>query len=251
MSDGCSLAVVACSINGQDMGWYGLQKSETKHAMSLFLAAVFAGMALSSASYAEVVETTSGLKPESRIVAFIEETENIQALAEIGRIWDSRLDLLQDCKSEKKVKLDSFSIIKRVTLPAGQNFPTEGMWSYRFNYERCGEKKTYNAIMEVRPEGKLRITPHVPGNSKASLLLMKDASQATYIGAINKMREKHDLSKCDEGIQLVDALVVPPTDMPLGSWREQWMFMGCGRRTVSISIDFIPSKVGTSYVVGK
>jgi hypothetical protein len=101
--------------------------------------------------HTEVAKTNSDLKRGSRIVAFIEGSDNIQALGEIGRIWDQRLGLQVNCNSARKVKLESFAIIKQITLPELQNVPTEGMWSYRFNYERCGEGKTYNAILEIKP----------------------------------------------------------------------------------------------------
>lgn len=214
--------------------------------------AVLSGILYASVAHAEVVKTTADLKPGSRIVAFIERKDNIQSLGEIGRIWDRRLGIHQECKSEKKVYLDSFSIIKQVTLPEGQNFPTEGMWSYRFNYERCGEKKTYNAILEIKPDGKLRLTPHVPGNSKASITLMIDASKSAYPIAIVKLKKEHNLSQCTEGIQLINALITQsPSDLPQGGWREDWMFLGCGQHTISLPVDFFPDKAGTTFVVGR
>jgi len=139
-----------------------------------------------------------------------------------------------------------------VTLPEGQEIPTEGVWSYRFNYVRCGEAKTYNAIMEVKPDGKLRMTPHVPGNSKASITLMIDASKVAYPFAIDEMKKEYNLSQCTDGVNLVDAIITPvPPDMPLGGWRENWTFLGCGHHTISLPVDFIHDKNGTNFVVGK
>jgi len=66
------------------------------------ITAVLSGMLYTSLGHAEVVKTTADLKPGSRIVAFIERKDNIQSLGEIGRIWDRRLGLQQDCKSDKK-----------------------------------------------------------------------------------------------------------------------------------------------------
>jgi hypothetical protein len=96
------------------------------------------------------------------------------------------------------------------------------------------------------------MSPHVPGNSKASLTLMIDAARSAYALAQAKLMKEHNLSQCPERVQLVDALITQaPPDMPQDGWREDWTFFGCGRRTTTLSIDFVPDETGTKFIVGR
>jgi len=117
---------------------------------------------------AEVLNTVKDLKPGTKIFAYVFSHEQMEELYKVGVFWDKKLGLQQNCKSQFHIKPVEFVILAPINLPENELHPVEGAWKHRFEFERCGDTKIYNAIFVSKKGTKAELRPYFPGTSKAS-----------------------------------------------------------------------------------
>jgi hypothetical protein len=186
----------------------------------------------------------------ARLTAYLYGKEQIGELYAIGRQWDKKLGLQQDCKGAYNIQPAGLFLIRPIDFPEGKPHPVAGVWQHRYVFERCGKRMTYNAVFVARPGDKPEARPHVPGNTNASALLLADTLKGAYPAALLRLIKRN--KDCKEADLIDTRLVHPPreaksTDQPAGHWEEAWTFRGCGH-DVELSITFTPDgKGGTFY----
>jgi len=201
---------------------------------------------------AEVLTTVKDLKPGTKIFAYMFSHEQMEELYKVGVFWDKKLGLQQNCKSQFHVKPIGFVILAPINLPENEAHPVEGAWKHRFEFERCGDTKIYNAIFVSKKGTKPELRPYFPGTSKASPQLIHDAMTLAVSSASFKLKEKgvkecKDMVVADMRVTQMPHEVVERGTVYPGVWQESWTFVGCGQ-PVDVLINFTPDgKGGTNY----
>ncbi len=188
----------------------------------------------------------------SRLTSYLYGKEQIGALYEVGREWDKKLGLQQDCKGPYNIQPLSLFLLKGIEFPDSQPHPVAGSWQHRYVFERCGKRMTYNAVFVARSGDKPEARPHTPGTTNASMPQIAEALKAAAPAAQAKLARR---SKDCKVAELVDTrLTHPPrepkeADKPAGHWEELWTFRGCGH-DVEQAVVFTPDgKGGMQYAV--
>lgn len=199
---------------------------------------------------AQAPAAPSEARQPARLTAYLYGKEQIGALYEVGRQWDKKLGLQQDCKGPYNIQPAGLFLIRPIDFPEGKPHPVAGVWQHRYVFERCGKRMTYNAVFVARPGDKPEARAHVPGNTNASALLLADTLKGAYPAALLRLAKRNKDCKAAD---LIDTrLVHPPreaksADPPTGHWEEAWTFRGCGH-DVELPIAFTPDgKGGTFY----
>lgn len=186
----------------------------------------------------------------ARLTAYLYGKEQIGELYAIGRQWDKKLGLQQDCKGAYNIQPAGLFLIRPIDFPEGKPHPVAGVWQHRYVFERCGKRMTYNAVFVARPGDKPEARPHVPGNTNASAPLLADTLKGAYPAALLRLAKRN--KDCKEADLIDTRLVHPPreaksADPPAGHWEEAWTFRGCGQ-DIELPIAFTPDgKGGTFY----
>ena len=198
-------------------------------------------------AYAETVNTIADLPNNKRTVSYIYSHTMQEWLYRLGVQQDKKFGLQKECKSEYRVEPYSISILQPIDFPDDKPHPLKGVWNFRYQLQRCGESKFYNAIFVAAGNGDTPPTPraYYPGASSASPILVKD----TMLGALPSAMMKAELKDCKE-IDVFDMRVTkPPHDvadgekMFKGVWNESWTFRLCGQM-VDVGVSFIPDTTG-------
>lgn len=189
----------------------------------------------------------------SRLTAYLYGKEQIGALYEIGRQWDKKLGLQQDCKSQYNIQPLNLFLLKGIEFPEGKDHPVAGSWQHRFVFERCSKRMTYNAVFVARPGDKPEVRPHVPGNTNASMQQVSEALKAAAPAALARLAKR--ARNCKEAELIDTRLTHPPrepkeADKPAGHWEEAWTFRGCGH-DIELSVVFTPDGKGGMQVAVK
>ena len=188
----------------------------------------------------------------SRLTAYFHGKDQIGALYEVGRQWDKKLGLQQDCKGPYNIQPLSIFLLKPIDFPEGKPHPVAGSWQHRYVFERCGKRMTYNTVFVARNGEKPEARPHYPGTTNASMQQITDALKIATPAALARLAKR---AKDCKAAELIDTrLTHPPrepkaADKPAGHWEEAWTFRGCGH-DVELTIVFTPDgKGGTRYAV--
>lgn len=204
---------------------------------------------------AEVVNTNADLPNNKRTLAYVYDKPMQESLYRLAVEQDKKFGLQQDCKSQYRVEPYSLSVLQPIEFSDDKKHPSKGIWNFRYQIQRCGESKFYNAIFIASGNGD---TPpeqraYYPGTSNASPLLVKD----TMLAALTNVLIRSGQTDCKD----IDVFDMKVTEKPhdvdergktyRGVWDEMWTFKLCGKMS-DISITFIPDITGggTSYVIG-
>jgi hypothetical protein len=214
---------------------------------SVALAAVLANGGVSAESISDISE----IHPDTRVAKYLYSAGQIDEMYQVGVIWDRRLSLQQDCKSQHVVRPRTLALLQRIDFPDDSEHPVEGAWRHRFEFERCGETKIYNAIFVAKRGQKPAMSPYVPGETRASPILVRDAMMAALVTAIASLPTGTNVKGCKD-MSLSDMTVTQepqnPTDgVGRDPWKERWTFSVCGNSASSV-ITFVPDgRGGTSF----
>lgn len=203
---------------------------------------------LAAPAFSQTGTPATAVEPRqpSRLTAYLYGKEQIAQLYEVGRQWDRKLGLHQDCKAAYNIQPAGLFILKPIEFPEGRPHPVAGIWQHRYVFERCGRRMTYNAVFVARPDGKPETRPLVPGNTNASALLLADTLKGAYPAALQRLAKR---SKDCKEADLIDTKLTQPPRSPAGLWEETWTFRGCGH-DVEVPVTFTPDgKGGTHYAV--
>lgn len=198
---------------------------------------------------AESISSVADILPDTRIAKYLYSAEQINGMYQVGVVWDRKLSLQQECKAQHVVRPKTLALLQRIDFPEDSEHPVEGAWRHRFEFERCGETKVYNAILVAKRGQKPTVTPYLPGETHASPILVRDAMMAAFVAATATLPAGADVKGCKD-IGLVDMAVTQEPQTPSGQedvgrgvWKERWTFAVCGVSTSSV-ITFVPDRRG-------
>ena len=205
---------------------------------------------------AETASSIADLKPGTRILSYLTSRERTSDLNDVGLAFDRRLGLQQGCRTPYRIKGVSLTIVQPIELVDGKEHPSKGAWTQRFEFERCGELKVYNAVFIAKDDAKPEARPYIPGTTNASALLVRDALK-TAAGmaqlSLGRSRKDKGLAECKE-LWVSDTRVSEPARDVVekgttyrGVWGEIWEFVGCDAK-VAVHVTFVPDgKGGTNF----
>jgi hypothetical protein len=208
-----------------------------------------------SATQGEQVNRESDFAHSPRTVAYIESPAMSRTLYGMSQSQDQKFGQASSCPPEQsQLKPLSIFLLSPVSFPANSANPTSGGWQVRYQIDRCGSARVYNAVFIAKVDGAAPdAIAYFPGTSLAGMRLTKDA----MVSAVQNAIATSGQSAC-KNINVADmALTQPPhnvtegTQVHNGVWNENWTFLLCGQR-VNVGMTFIPdaSGGGTSFVAG-
>ncbi|MCW3481985.1 hypothetical protein OL229_20885 [Neisseriaceae bacterium JH1-16] len=210
------------------------------------LIAAMCGVVVSSLSLAETVSIGSELKNNKRTADYISSRPMMESLYRIGLMQDKKFGLQTACKEQFMVQPVSTIILSEIDYPDDKPYQEKGTWISRYQFERCGETKVYNALFMANGDGKAP-TAHIyyPGYTNAEPRLIKDAFPLTA----SHMLILAGLKGCND-VNIFDMRITEqPHDVEEGGktfksvWNEVWTFRACGK-TADVAMTFIPDADG-------
>ena len=183
---------------------------------------------------AETAVAGAAVAPGSRIFEYVVSQPQREAMFAEGHQQDMALHLHSDCTEQQQVHPQRLVVLQTIDLPDDRVSPVSGVWHVRYDLVRCYDTKRYNVIFAADPQGgKPRIVASFPGESLASLRLLRDAMGLTAATANAKAGE----ARCAKAQQVVLAdmrvdqmphRVVEGDEVFENVWNETWTFDVCG-----------------------
>ncbi len=199
---------------------------------------------LPAMSNAEVISTTPELASNKKTAAYIYSRPMVEAMYKLGVEQDKKFGLQPDCRSEYRVEPVSISVLAPIDFPEGKPHPVKGVWNFRYQLQRCGESKLYNALFFAAADGAAP-TPraYYPGATNANPLLVKDAMVSAVAGALLQAGLKDCKDVFDMRVTQAMHDVKDGGSVLKGVWNETWTFKTCGQMS-EVAITFIPDATG-------
>lgn len=217
--------------------------------------AIAALCVLSGCARVETVNTTEDLMESKTTMEYMFSHPMLEAMYRLGVEADRRFGLQLECKSQYHLKPFSASVVQPIEFHEGKQHPTKGVWRSRYQLERCGDSKVYNALFIADSNGEIP-TPRAyhPGSTNAGPQLVQDA----MMGAVARAEARSGLKDC-KTFYVFDMRVTEPAHNVVekettfrGVWNELWTFSICGKM-VDVPMTFIPDARGggTTYIAGQ
>jgi hypothetical protein len=192
---------------------------------------------------------------KEKTVKYLGSNDFKKQLYNLGVYWDRKiLNLQTDCQSQYQVKPVSFAFINPLAFGANQGHPISGVWTFRFEFVRCGESIVYNALSIAQKEGPPTIIPMVPGNTLSSPQLMQDLMLG--VGVAMKIKYRSEKTCPNPKILNTELTMNQQTIEKNGRklegvWEEKWTALYCDV-VEEVTFCLIPDgKGGTNWSVGK
>jgi hypothetical protein len=222
--------------------------------LTTFAAAVAASLMFPGFSEAETVNTTADLLNNKTAVAYVFSPSMLETMYRLGVQEDKKFGLQSNCRSQYHVKPISAVVLKPIEFPEGKQHPTKGVWLSRYQLERCGDSKFYNALFLANSDGEAPMPKaYYPGSTNASAVLVNDAMMTAVTGA----SARSGLKDC-KNADVFDMRVTEPAHNVVegdktfkGVWNEIWTFRMCGQM-IDVAMTFIPDANGggTTFTSG-
>ncbi len=196
-----------------------------------------------------VLTSSTKLNADNETAKYFGSQEYLKQLYNLGVYWDRKvLNLQETCTSQYIIYPISFSILKPLKFSSTQPDPTDGIWTYRYKFTRCGESIIYNALNIARNNQTPQLVQLVPGETNCSPTLIKD----TYNGIYANLAQHNAQNKVTcKTAQVLNTEVTISQKNQNSAWEEKWTVKECDR-TVETSFCFTPSeKGGTNWTIGK
>jgi hypothetical protein len=150
-----------------------------------------------------------------------------ETMYRLGVEQDKKLGLQADCKSQYNIKPVGLVVLSPIDFPEDKQNPTKGVWKARYELNRCGDSKVYNALFVANSNGEApNPRAYYPGSTNASPVLVKDA----MLSAISVTAVRSGLKDCKD-ISVFDMRVTEPAHNVIegektfkGVWKEIWTF---------------------------
>ena len=203
---------------------------------------------------AETVSTTPDLANNKKTISYLYSRTAQETLFRLGVEQDKKFGLQQDCKSQYRVGPYSIGVLQPIVFPDDKAHPTKGVWNIRYQLQRCGESKFYNAIFMASGNGDTPAAAraYYPGTTNAGPVLVKDAMMGAFSSAMLKSNQKEckDVDVFDMRVSEQPHDMSDGTKTYKGVWSEIWTFRLCSQM-VDVGVTFIPDATGsgTSYVI--
>lgn len=204
--------------------------------------------------HAETVNTSADLQNNKKTATYLYSRPMLEAMYRQGVELDKKYGLQLDCKSQYSIKPVNTVVLSPIDFPDDKQHPTKGVWKFRYQFERCGDSKIYNALFIANSNGEApTLRAFYPGSTNASPVLIKDAMLSAIMGAT----VRSGLKDCKD-IDVLDMRVTEPAHDIVegdktfkGVWNEIWAFRMCGQ-AIDVAMTFIPDANGggTTFTTG-
>ena len=209
---------------------------------------------LCGVSKAETVNTTVELLQNKSAIQYVFSRPMLETMYRLGVDEDKKFSLQADCKLPYQVKPITALVLKPMEFVEGKQHPAKGVWLTRYQLERCGDSKFYNALFLANISGEAPMPKaFYPGSTNAGPTLVGDAMMSTVAGTLARAGIK-DCKTAD----VFDMHVTQPAHVVIegektfkGVWNEIWTFRACGQM-VDAYMTFIPDANGggTTFTSG-
>jgi hypothetical protein len=95
---------------------------------------------------AETVNTIADLQNNKKTAAYVNSRTMYETMFRLGVEQDRKFGLYPNCKSQYLVKPFSVAVFSPIDFPDDKRHPIKGVWQFRYQLERCGDSKFYNAL---------------------------------------------------------------------------------------------------------
>ena len=200
----------------------------------------------SDSSQAETVNTTADLQNNKTALAYIDSLQMLESMYRLGIEEDRKFGLHQDCKSKYLIRPVSAVVLKPIEFSEGKQHPTKGVWLSRYQLERCGDSKNYNALIFASLNGEAPILRSFhAGSSNASPVLIQDALRSAVPIAVTQSGLKDCKTALVFDMRVTESShnVVEGKKAFKGVWNELWTFSMCGQM-IDVAMTFIPDATG-------
>lgn len=178
----------------------------------------------------------------------------LETMYRLGVAEDQKLGLQAGCKSQYQVRPSATLVLSPIAFAQGKADPVKGVWLSRYQLERCGESKVYNALFSARDGQAPASRPFFPGSTNAGPVLVNDAMRA----AVSTATTAGVPQGCKNAFVYDMRVTQPARDLTeqgvtmKGVWDEMWTFSMCGK-LVDVPMTFIPDANGggTTFKGGK
>jgi len=196
---------------------------------------------------ADTITSQADLPGHPKALAYIESKDALGALIKLGFMTDQKFGFAPSCTSMQATitPVDVFVLSPIEFTDASAN-PVRGAWINRYRFERCGESRIYNAAFVAKPSGEMpAIVPYFPGNTRAGMLLIKDALPTAVLSAKAQTNQATCKAINVVNMELKQAphTVTEGNVTHNGVWNETWSFQLCGK-TAEVDMTFIPDANG-------
>jgi len=223
---------------------YGVSRGLKCSLFSFALASLLLGCAAKPEKDAAPLAKKSApnvfIAKDSAVTAYMLTPEMKNAALQLGLFFDTKvLNKQLTCKPEYQIRPVAITIKDPVEF-AAPNRPTKGAWIYKFQFARCGDIDTFNALFEAEGEVVPRITPLPPGDTLTALSprLARDVIPSIYVAAGLKGTPK----SC-QVIVVTNTILQKPPKSQESNWQEEWTIRACDN-SFKINYCFTPSKTG-------
>lgn len=209
---------------------------------------------MASYASAETAALATGIVQGSKVFNYVVSRPQLETMFKEGRHQDFGLRLGLDCPGQMQVTAKQILLLSDIELPDEKSNPVRGMWQVRYDLTRCGETKLYNIIWQADPAGEQpRVLAYFPGNSLASLQLIRDAMQLTTglakarLGAAS-CESPNQVLVSDMRVDELPHQVIEGDRTFEKVWTEDWTFAVCGK-SVTAHMRFVlkPKDGGTDW----
>ncbi|WP_191156198.1 hypothetical protein [Pelovirga terrestris] len=205
-------------------------------------------------SFAERVNPGEDFRYARRTEAYINAQPMFEILYRMALEQDKKFGLQPHCNSQYQVKPLGTIILSPINFPDDRPHPTEGIWNYRYQIERCGEAKIYNTLFIATDNGEAP-TPRIyyPGTTSADPLLIKDAMLSALVVATATdphLKDCREIDVFDMQVTKAPHTVTEENRGVSGGWSEDWTFRMCGQ-LATVGITFTPDQKngGTTFSI--
>jgi len=133
---------------------------------------------------------------------------------------------------------------------APDGYPNSGEWKQRFPVTGCGNDTILNFYFTATPLEKINTAVGIPGETRADIVLQRDAKKYAVIGATLLARSCWEFDILNSKVNEIEgpAKVGPTAQRRIApAWSETWTLQGCGRR-FNVDLRFEPSATDTLIV---
>jgi hypothetical protein len=197
-------------------------------------------------SHAETVNTSVDLQNNKKTATYLYSRPMLEAMYRQGVELDKKYGLQLDCKSQYNIKPVNTVVLSPIDFPDDKQHPTKGVWKFRYQLERCGDSKIYNALFIANSNGEApTLRAFYPGSTNASPVLIKDAMLPAIMGAVVRsgLKDCKDVDVFDMRVTEPAHDVVEGDKTFKGVWKETWIFKTCGQM-IDVPIRFTPDANG-------
>jgi hypothetical protein len=210
---------------------------------------------VAAVSHAETVNTNADFANNKKTLSYIFSRPMQEPLFQLAVGQDRKFKLKSDCKSDYNIKPDNVMVWQPIDFPDGKQNPVKGVWEVRYQAQRCGDSKFYNAVFIASGDGNTvpEVHAYYPGATSASPLLIKDALQSVVPAALAvnpNAKDCKDVDMFDMNVTQEAHNVTEKGKALKGVWNETWTLYVCGS-LVDVPITFIPDATGggTTFAV--